>query len=334
MPGSYPSRRRAGVVVATLAGAFVIAVALFMTHDLRGSLAFALTLRAKKAAALSIVGCSLGVSTVLFHTMTHNRILTPGLIGFDSLYVLIQTAAAFVFGTFTVSGIDVRLRFAVELAILLGFALVLQRRVLARYQGDLILLVLVGIVVGSMFASVTALLGRMIDPNEFISLQDRLFASFATVNSDLLVVAGVVVVAALVLVARMASLLDVVALGRSNAVNLGVDHDRIEQHLLLLVALLVAVATALVGPLTFFGLIVANLGYRLTGTFRHGVTLPAAGLLGMTSLVAGQFVLERLLGSTTRLSIIVGLVGGVLFLVLLLRETATTSTAAIGAVSR
>lgn len=309
--------RLAIVVLAVLVAASVV---LFMTYDLRGSLSYALELRARKVGALCVVGFCLAHSTVMFHTITHNRILTPSLIGFDALYVLIQTSAAYVLGTFAFLQIDERIRFLFEVAVMLLFASVLHRRLFRRAGDDIYLLVLVGIVMGTMFTGLTALVTRMIDPNEYLTLQDLLFPSFAAVDRDLLIAAtgavAVVVVASLPMVAR----LDVVALGRTTAVCLGVDHDRLLSRTLAVVAILVSVATALVGPVVFLGLIVANLAYRVTGTFRHRYTLPAAGLIAMLAMVGGQFVLEELLESETRLSIIVGFVGGMLFLALLLRE--------------
>src|SRR5690606_42117233 len=57
--------------------------------------------------------------------------------------------------------------------------------------------------------------------------------------------------------------LDVLALGREHAIALGVNHRLMVSVTLLLVILMVALSTALVGPVSFFGLIVANLAYLL-----------------------------------------------------------------------
>lgn len=314
--GDAARARRALVVLAVATAGLC---ALFLTYDVQGSWSYALELRSRRLAGLVLVASCLGPATVLFHTITHNRILTPNLIGFDSLYVLIQTSAAFVFGTFAFLRFDIRLRFGIELAVMLVFALVLQRWLLARNGHDLYLLVLVGIILGATFSGLTALVSRMIDPNEFVTLQDRLFASFSTVDRELVTVSAAATVALLALAWRWSRLLDVVALGRDHCVSLGVDHDRLVERTMLCVAALVSVATALVGPVTFLGIIVANLAYRITGTFRHRTTLPAAALLGSVALVGGQFLLERVFRSTTRLSMIIGFVGGLAFIVLLVR---------------
>ena len=319
---SAPSQGRARErrVLVALAAAALVVVAGFLFLDITGSWGFALELRGRKVAAMVLVGCAVAVSTVQFQTLTNNTILTPSIIGFDSLYVLIQSVAVYALGAVTVVGIPPELRFAFEAAVMIGFAVLLHRFLFGRRAQDLFVLVLAGVVFGTLFRSGSNLVSRLIDPNEFQTLQDRMFASFNSVDPRLLVFSTVLVVAGCALAWRSRRELDVIALGRDVAVTLGVDHHRVVTRHLAVVSVLVAVATALVGPITFFGLLVANLARQLLGSFRHHVVLPAAALLGVVALVGGQLVLERVLGYATALSIVIDLVGGAYFLALLLKE--------------
>jgi len=163
---------------------------------------------------------------------------------------------------------------------------------------------------------------RIIDPNEFVVLQDRLFANFNSVDGNLLTVSSAAVAAVSVIGWRLMHTYDVLALGRETAVNLGVDHNRVTSVVLMLVAVLVSVSTALVGPVTFFGLLVANLAYQIAGTHKHRFILPVASLLAIICIVGGQLVLERIFAFDTALSIVVEFVGGIVFLALLIRGTA------------
>ncbi len=312
--------RRARRVLLVLTAAVTIAIAAFLLLDVAGSWDFALRLRGRRVAALAIVGYAIACSTVLFQTITTNRILTPSIMGFDSLYVLLQTVVVFAFGGVAVAAVDPRLRFLIEASLLVGFAMLLHRWLFGRGQRTLFTLVLIGVVLGTLFSSLSSLAMRLIDPNDFDRLQDRLFASFNAINVDLLVLAGVVVAVCTLFVRRLVRPLDVVALGRDHATSLGVDHHAVVARALVLVAVLVAVSTALVGPITFFGLLVVNLAVQLLGTLRHRYLLPAAALLGVLTLVVGQLLLERVFRFDTSLSIIVNFVGGVYFIGLLLRE--------------
>ncbi|MCU1434805.1 MAG: enterobactin transporter permease, partial [Pseudarthrobacter sp.] len=88
---------------------------------------------------------------------------------------------------------------------------------------------------------------------------------------------------------------------------------------LLACSLLVAVSTALVGPVTFFGLLVVSLGYQLCRGFNHARLLPIVVLIGAVALVGGQLILERVFGFATALSVVIEFAGGILFLYLLLK---------------
>lgn len=277
-------------------------------------------LRIRRLVALVLVGWAIALSTVLFQTVTGNRILTPALMGFDALYILVQTVVVFAFSAQLLSDTDPRLQFVLETLLMLVFALTLFRWLFSSGRYELHVLVLIGMVFATLFRSIAAFLQRLIDPSEFQVLQNLLFASFTTVHEDLVWVTAGVVAIATALVVRRLRVYDVLALGSGPATSLGVDHRRETTKVLALVAVLVSVSTALVGPITFFGLLVAHLAYQLAGTHRHAVVLPMAGLAAVICLVGGQFVLERLLEVTTTLSVVIELVGGLTFIALLIHR--------------
>lgn len=290
-----------------------------MTLGARGSWSFVLPFRGTKVLGLVLVGTAVAISTVLFQTITANRILTPAIMGFDALYALIQTGLVFGFGSAVTSALDPRLLFGGEVAAMVVLSALLYRWLFSGRLGSLYLLVLVGIVFGTLFRSVSGLLQRLIDPNEFVVLQDRLFASFNRIEPSLLLVSLVVLCAVIAFVARRHARLDVLGLGRASAIGLGIDHQREATLMLMVVSILVSVSTALVGPVTFFGLLVAHLAYLTTGSHRHAVLLPAASMFAILALLLGQMALERLFGFDTALSIVIEFVGGLVFLVLLVR---------------
>ncbi|WP_232835804.1 iron chelate uptake ABC transporter family permease subunit [Actinocorallia populi] len=313
--------RRERRVLLVLAGLAVAAVAGFCFIGLVGNWEYALGIRTRKVAAMVVVGTAIAVSSVLFQTVTGNLILTPGIMGFDQLFVLVQTLIVFLFGALALTSADPRLLFAGQVAAMVLFAGGLYRSLFGRDRKDLFVLVLAGIVFGTLFGSLSSLAARLINPNDFVVLQDSLFAGFNQVDPSLLGLSAVVVAATAVWTARLSSRLDVVALGRDYALNLGVGHASVVNQALVVVAVLVSVATALVGPLTFLGLLAANLARQLTGAFRHGLLLPAAALLSVVVLAGGQTLLERVFGMNTALSVIINFAGGAYFIALLIRET-------------
>lgn len=271
-------------------------------------------------ATMTVVGCAVALATVLFHTVTANRILTPAIMGFDALYLLVQTTLVMVLGSSGSLGVDPLLSFVGQAGAMTALSVLGYRWLLVGLGRSLHMVVLVGVVVGGLFRSLSALMHRMMDPTEFIVLQDRFFADFTGADPRLLAATAAVVVLAAGWSLWRAPRLDVVALGRDLATSLGVDHRCHQLVILAVVAVLVASATALVGPTSFFGLLVAHLAYQSAGTHRHAVVVPVACAAGVLALVGGQLVLERVLGLDGSLSLVVELLGGVVFLVLLLRR--------------
>ncbi len=313
-----PKRSAAPVLLALAALTFLACVA-FMTIGARGRWDFVLPFRGAKLATMVLVAYAVGVSTVLFQTITNNRILTPSIMGFDALYVLVQTTLVFVLGAARVSGLDSRLLFLGEVAVMVLFSALLHRWLFSGAGRSLHLLMLTGVVFGVLFRSLSNFMQRIIDPNEFVVLQDRLFASFNSADPRMLGISALLIGGASLLGWRIKHCFDVLALGRETAMNLGVDHRRMVALILVIVAVLVSVSTALVGPVTFLGLLVASMAYRLVPGSRHILILPAAVMLGVLCLVGGQVILERLLAFNSALSIVVEFVGGLVFLTLLLR---------------
>jgi iron complex transport system permease protein len=297
---------------------------LYLFHDLNGSFDYALPKRTMKVAAMIITGVAIAYSTVVFQTITHNRILTPSIIGLDSLYMLLQTFMIFFLGSDHVTVVSKQVNFMLSVITMVIFALLLYRFLFKKGNQPIYFLLLVGIIVGTFFSSISTFLQVLIDPNEFQIVQDRMFASFNNINTDLVWLAIGVVILLIIYAWRFTPYLDVLSLGRENAINLGVSYDSIVKKMLVLVAVFISISTALVGPLTFLGLIVANLSYQAFKTYKHSILISGAVLISIISLVGGQWVVERVFTFSTTLSVIINFIGGVYFIYLLLKESRST----------
>jgi iron complex transport system permease protein len=208
----------------------------------------------------------------------------------------------------------------IEVGLLSGFMFVLFKWLFGKQRQDLHTLVLVGVIFGVLFRSLSVFMMRMIDPSEFVVLQDAMFASFSHVPVDIMMLSAIFLCIACFIAWQDRHNLDVLLLGKEQAINLGIDYQKLVLKHLVLVAILVSISTALVGPITFFGLMVANLAYHLTATHKHSVTLIVATLLGCICLLGGEVILQHVFEFNTRLSFIIEFVGGIFFLILLVRQ--------------
>lgn len=291
----------------------------YMTYGAKGSWSFLIPFRGAKLASLLLVAVSVSTATVLFQTITRNRILTPSIMGFDALYLLIVTGAVFFLGGQGFALLPNEVIFAVTVVALIAASLLLFGSLLLTGGRDLMRMILAGIIFGTLFRSLTNMMQRMIDPNEFTLVQVASFARFSRIDTELLLIGGVFMTVSMVVAWRMRHRLDVLALGYDAAINLGEDPRRGHFQVLTLVAVLVSVSTALVGPVAFLGLLVVAMTHQIMPTERHAILLPAAALVSGIVLVGGQTVLERVLSLATPLSVVVDLIGGLVFLWLLLK---------------
>ena len=298
----------------------LIAIGLYLTWDMKASLAFTLKFRGKKLITLLLVGFAIATATLLFQTLSNNRILTPGIMGFDRLYALIQAGFMIVLGVTGFSQFNPYLKWFIEASIMIGGLFLLYKLMFRGTSQSLQFLMLAGIVFGTFCASASELITRMLDPTQFAVMLNSLFASFSAVPAELLQIAYLVILFTAVVLIKYHTHLDVLLLGQHTATSLGVDYRKMTRLLLLLIGILVSLSTALVGPVLFFGLLVVHLAYRLAGSYQHRYLIPFAALLGMLTLIIGEFLLQHLFAFNTRLSIIIEFFGGIFFLLLILRQ--------------
>lgn len=279
---------------------------------------YALKLRTPKLIVMIITAFAIGGASLVFQSVINNTIVTPCLLGMNSLYTLIHTAVVFCAGSTSVLANNANLSFAVDLVIMGITATVIYGWLFKKTNYNVLYVLLIGTVLTSFFSSIQSTLTRVMDPNEYDNLLSTLVASFSNVNSEIIVF-SVVVLGVLIFVLRKdLALLDVITLGRQQAVNLGVDYDRTIRRLLLGVTICIAVATAMVGPISFLGLIIANLSRQLLQTFRHGQLILGSALFGTIVLVAGQLIVEHVFTYSIPVSVFITVGGGIYFLYLLL----------------
>lgn len=275
--------------------------------------------RVPKVIAIIITGGAIAYSSMIFQTVTNNRILTPSVLGLDSLYGFVQTLSVFIFGTSSIVMLNHKVNFGVSVLCMIFASLILYKFMFKK-SNNIYFLLLVGTVLGTLFKTLSTFMQVLIDPNEFEALQTSLYASFNNVNTDILFITIVIVLLIFAFMYDDIKKLDVLLLGRENAINLGINYDKLSKKILMVVAILVSVSTALVGPITFLGILIVNLSYEFFSTYKHSVLIAGASLMGVIALVGGQFIVERILNYTSTVSIIINFIGGAYFLYLLLKE--------------
>ncbi|WLH87900.1 iron chelate uptake ABC transporter family permease subunit [Pseudomonas sp. FP453] len=279
--------------------------------------------RLVRLAAMCIGGVCVAWSSIIFQTLTGNRILTPAIMGYEAVYLLFQALLVLVLGTASLVVLGSQGNFVLSVLLMLGYSWALQRWLLREGHSNVYFLLLLGLVLSLVIGTVTQFVQLKISPGEFSILQGFSQASFNRVQPQQLLLSGLLVAMLCLGFARTLPTLDVLALGRDQAVSLGVDYPSVVRRQLALVAALVAISTGLLGPTAFMGVFVANTTYALARTFRHRVTLPMGSAIAIAMFIAAQLLVEHVFNYKTTVSILVNLLCGTYFLALMLRTRGT-----------
>ena len=279
---------------------------------------YAMRLRKPKLIVMLITAFAIGGASIVFQSIINNTIVTPCLLGMNSLYTLIHTAVVFFAGTGSFLALNANASFAVDVVLMGLTATVVYSWLFQKTRHNVLYVLLIGTVLSSFFSSIQTTLTRIMDPNEYDTLLTTLVASFSNVNSEIILLSILLLYAVIFVLRKDLMLLDVLTLGKEQAINLGVDYDRSIRRLLLGVTLCIAVATAMVGPISFLGLIIANLARQLLKTYRHTQLILGSALFGMIVLVGGQLLVEHVFTYSIPVSVFITVGGGIYFLYLLL----------------
>ncbi len=281
-------------------------------------LAYAMKLRVPKIIVMLITAFAIGSASIVFQSVIQNNIVTPCLLGMDALYSFIHTAVVFFMGAGSALAVNANASFAIDLAIMGVVSTITYSYLFKKTNHNVLYVLLIGTVLTSFFSSMQSTLTRIMDPNEYDTLLTTLVASFSNVNAEIIVFSVVVLVTVAFFLRKDLYLLDVLSLGKTQAINLGVDYDASIRRLLLGVTLYIATATAMVGPLAFLGLVIANLSRQFLQTYKHSQLITGSVLFGMLVLIGGQLLVERIFVYAIPVSVFITLFGGVYFLYLLL----------------
>ncbi|MES3712781.1 iron chelate uptake ABC transporter family permease subunit [Staphylococcus ureilyticus] len=276
--------------------------------------------RFRKLVLMLLVGGAIAASVVIFQAITTNRLLTPSIMGLDAVYMFVKVLLVFVFGVQSAFVTNIYLSFATSLLVMVVFSLLLFQGIFRIGDVSIYFILLIGVILGTFFRSITGFLELIINPEDFLAVQSSMFANFDSSNSKLVMLCGVILMILILITVIAIPYLDVLLLGKDQAINLGLSYKMVTRLLLILVAILVSISTSLVGPITFLGLLTVNLAHELMKTYEHKYILPATICLSWLSLFIAQSVVENLFEATTQVSIIIDLVGGTYFIYLLIKR--------------
>ena len=209
--------------------------------------------------------------------------------------------------------------FFLAVLMMLGYSWIIHRWLLRNGRNNVYVMLLLGLVLTIVIGTFTQFIQLKVSPGEFSILLGFSQVSFGRTEPWQLLTSAILVVLVCLAGYKTLPTLDVMSLGRYQAISLGVDYQHSVRRYLALVAVLVAVSTSLLGPTAFMGVFVANMTYTLAKTFKHQMTLSIGCAIAVGIFILAQFTVEHIFNYRTTVGILINLVCGAWFLVLMLR---------------
>lgn len=260
------------------------------------------------------------LSTVAFQSITNNKVITPSLLGFEALYTTINTSTIFFFGASTFINLSGMGSFIFQVVVMILMCLILYGWLLSGKYGNLQLMLLVGVIIGTGLRSISSFMRRVLTPSEFDILQAKLFGSVNNADSEYFIVAIPIVIIAALLLLIFSKKLNVLSLGKNVSISLGIKHQHSTIYTLVLVSILMSISTALIGPLTFYGFLVATLSYQAAQTYDHRYVFPMSLAIGFLIITVAYFFMNHIFSALGYVSVIIEMFGGITFLIVILRK--------------
>lgn len=279
---------------------------------------YILSLRFPTLVVMLIAAFAIGSASIIFQSIINNRIVTPCLLGMNSMYTVVHTAIVFIAGSGSMIATNSNLSFAIDLVVMSISATFVYAYLFQKTGNNVLYVLLIGTVLSSFFGSIQSTMIRVMDPNEYDALLTTLVADFNHVNSEVILFSLGLLLCLVIFLWKELKLLDVMILGKEQAINLGVNYDSVIRKLLLGVVLCIAIATAMVGPISFLGLIIANLARQFFKTHKHSYLVVGSALMGMLAMIAGQLISQHVFSYAVPISTFITIGGGIYFLYLLL----------------
>jgi len=275
-------------------------------------------IRLPRALLAIVVGASLAVGGALLQSLFRNPIIEPGLIGTSSgaafgaaLYFVLGASFHFNTGEWT-------LPFVASAGAMLATLLVLllsQSRQSGR--SSVVALLLVGIAINALFFSGVGFLSYIARDPQARSITFWGLGTLSGANWHSVMIVGASTVICIVAAMRYARQLNALALGEDDALFLGVNIKRLKLEVLIINTIMIAVATAFTGVISFVGLIVPHLLRMIHGSDNR-LLIRNSALLGAILLSLADLTARMVLRpAELPIGIVTSVVGVPVFIVLL-----------------
>ncbi|WP_031274561.1 iron chelate uptake ABC transporter family permease subunit [Pelistega indica] len=303
--------------ISIIAGILFLAI-IFLFYDSDMDFNYIIPHRMLRLATIIVSGICIANSSIIFQTITNNHLLVPSVMGYEAIYLVWQSLLILLFGTASIPFLGSLGIFVSSTIIVLVYALALHKYIFPLCKGDMYTFLLFGFIISLVLITSSQIIQLSINPGEYSVLQGMIQTSFNRADITTLVITMTIATASIFIIKNSLRILDVIVLGEYHAKSLGVNYSSYLNLWLVIIAILTAISTSLIGLTAFIGIFISNLTYSLTNSAKHKHILPLASLLTILIFMITELLVEHFFNYKITVNILVNLVCGTYFFLILL----------------
>jgi len=246
----------------------------------------------------------LALLSVVFQTITQSRVLTPSMIGFDSVFVGTQTVLVFMFGTSHILFANPYVNYTVTASIMIIISMAMFGFILRSSRNNLVFLLMFGIILSGVIGSGTRYLQIIMNESDFIQVAAATSVNINNMNVNIINMAIPLMAIVAILIFWSHKKYNVMSLGPDHAKGLGIDYEKEITKNLIIISIGMSITTALIGSLTFLGLLAVNAAREIFKTHKHITIFIGSSIMAAFAIVLGQSIMELLEGAVPVTAII------------------------------
>lgn len=272
-----------------------------------------LEIRLPRILACVLIGASLAISGAAYQAMFVNPLVSPSILGvlsgagfgaavgmFFKLNEYLIQLSTFGFGFLAV-------------AVALGVSALYSR------SGSVIVLVLGGVISGSLFTSLLSVLKYAADPNDALpAITYFLMGSLGFASKSFIEISILPMCAGVLLLALSGKYLNALSLGEEEAKSLGVNTARVKIFIILIATFVSALSVTIAGIIGWIGLIVPHIARFIFGADNRAV-LASSAMIGAIFLLFCDSFSRLIFTFEIPIGIVTSLFGIPMFIIVLRR---------------
>ncbi|KPU45202.1 iron-uptake system permease protein FeuC [Oxobacter pfennigii] len=268
---------------------------------------------------MAVASVLIAVVSLAFQTITESRILTPSMIGFDSVFIGTQTLIVFLFGSMSKVFLNPYLNYLIVAGAMIVISMFMYGFILRKNKNNLVFLLMFGLILSGVIRSGSTYLQVIMDTNDFNQVRAATSVTVNNMNTNIIMLAIPIMICVIAVMLFRHRTYNVMSLGPDNAKSLGINYERELNINLVLISIGMSIATALIGSLAFLGLLAVNISREIFKTYEHMLLFIGSSAVAALALIAGQSIVELLQGAVPAV-VIIDLVGCSYMFCLIVKE--------------